>query len=177
MPVILKIPLTVNASRPRFPVLRFSAPFAGGQYSFNQPGNTNVTLMRLKPNSLYLLAAYSFFANVGEADWLASMDTQANFPAFQLNFKNGSTPSIYPDPLRCVNYVDNADQLIYFDSGRSDDILQISFSGIVNQVAGMVGIDPLLAEVNLNIYQIMDQEFIKEYNGLRLKQGEVGNGL
>lgn len=169
MPIILQIPLTVNASRPRFPVLRFSAPFAGGQYSFNQPGNTNITLMNLQSNSLYLLAAYSFFANVAEADWLGSMDTAANFPAFQLKFKNETAPSIYPDPLRCVNYVDNADQLVYFNSGRSGDVLQITFSGIVNQVAGMVGVDPLLAEVNLNIYQITDQEFIKKYNGMKGK--------
>lgn len=167
MPVILQIPLTVNASRPRFPVVRFSAPFAGGQYSFNQVGNTRVTLMRLQSNSLYLLSAFSFFANVSESDWLASMDTKENFPACQLSFKNGTSPSIYPDPLRCVNYVDNADQLIYFLSGRSEDILEITFSGIVNQVAGMVGVDPLLAEVNLNIYQITDQEFIKKYNGAR----------
>ncbi len=164
MPVIAKIPLTVNAVRMRWPVTRFSAPFANGQYSFNQPGNTNVTLMKLQSNSLYLISAFTFFANVAESDWLGSMDTAANFPAYQLRFQKSSSESIYPDPIRCVNYVDNADQLVYFASGRSADVLEITFSGIVNQVAGTVGVNPLLAEVNLSMYQITDQEFIKAYN-------------
>lgn len=163
MPIIDRIPMNENASRVRFPVLRFSAPFLAGQYDFGQAANQGVKLMALQPNTLYLLAAISFFANVGESDWLESMDTQANFPNFRLHKEFDSSDSIYPEPVQCVNYMDDVDQLVYFRTLRESDNLLISFNGIINQVAGMVGITPMLAEINFTMYQVTDQRFIRHY--------------
>lgn len=163
MSVIERIPLNNRASRVRYPPLRFAAPFLAGQYNFNQAANTDALLMKMSSNSLYLITAFSFFANVADSAWLESMDTKANFPAYRLRFKNGSAPSIFPDPIQCVNYVDNAEQLVYFDSGRKDEELLITFGGIINQVPAMVGQATIYAEINFTIYQITDEAFIREY--------------
>lgn len=163
MSIIERIPLNENASRVRFPVLRFSAPFAAGQYDFGQAANQNVKMMALQPNSLYLLTAVSFSANVKESDWLESMDTQANFPNFRLHKEFDSSSSIYPEPIQCVDYMDGAEQLVYFRTLREADNLLISFNGIINQVAGMVGVTPVLAQVNFGMYQITDMRFVEKY--------------
>lgn len=159
MAIIERIPVNPQAVRVRYPVIRFSAPFAAGQYDFAQPGNTDQVLLPLEANSVYLIERINFFAQVAEADWLLSMDTAANFPAFKLHYQNDDANSLYPEPVRCVNYIDNAEQLVFFWTTREDENLLISFSGIVNQVAGMVGIDPLLAEVNFTLYQVTDQKW------------------
>lgn len=159
MAIIERIPVNPKGTRVRYPAKRFSAPFAAGQYNFNQPGNTDQVLMTLQANSVYLIERINFFAAVGVADWLESMDTEVNFPAFTLRFKKSFNDSIYAEPVRCVNYIDNGEQLVFFNSTREQDQLLITFSGIVNQVAGMVGLDPLLVETNFTIYQITDQKW------------------
>jgi len=163
MSIIERIPVNPNAVRVRYPVKRFSAPFAAGQYDFAQAGNTNQLLLTLQANSVYLIERINFFAEADEADWLRSMDTEANFPAFRVHYLNDDANSLYPEPVRCVNYIDNAEQLVFFWTTREDESLLISFSGIVNQVAGMVGVDPLLAEVNFTLYQITDQPWNKRF--------------
>lgn len=163
MAIIEKIPVNPNAVRVRYPVKRFSAPFAAGQYDFNQPGNQNQLLLPMQANSVYLIERISFFAQAAESDWLLSMDTEANFPAFRLHYQFDDAHSLYPEPVRCVNYVDNAEQLVFFFSTRENENLLISFSGIVNQVPGMVGTDPLLAEVNFTLYQITDEAWNRRF--------------
>lgn len=163
MAIIEKIPVNPNAVRVRYPVVRFSAPFAAGQYDFAQPGNTDQVLLRLQANSVYLIERINFFAQVAESDWLLSMDTAANFPAFRLHYQNDDSNSLYPEPVRCVNYIDNAEQLVFFWTTRENESLLISFTGIVNQVAGMVGIDPLLAEVNFTLYQVTDEQWNRKF--------------
>src|SRR5690606_25361603 len=109
MAIIERIPVNPQAVRVRYPVVRFSAPFAAGQYDFAQPGNTDQVLLPLESNSVYLIERINFFAQVAEADWLLSMDTAQNFPAFRLHYQNDDANSLYPEPVRCVNYIDNAE--------------------------------------------------------------------
>jgi len=153
------IPLNPNAVRVRYPVMRFSAPFVAGQYDFAQAGNTNQSLLKMQANSIYLIERISFFAQCGESDWLLGMDTVANFPAFFLRYKYDDAHSLFPEPVRCANFKQNEEQSVYFWSTRENEELLISFTGIVNQVAGMVGIDPLLVEVNFTLYQIINEKW------------------
>lgn len=159
MSLIERIPGSPAMQRVRYPVKRFSAPFLAGQYSFNQAANQNVLLMPLKANSVYLIERISFFAGAGanaEGNWLEGMPAEVDFPFFRLHYRNDDANSLYPEPVRCVNFVDGLEQLLFFWSTREEEDLLITFGGIVNQVAGMVGIDPLLAEVNFTMYQITD---------------------
>ena len=165
--------------RVRYPVKRFQAAFDGftGLYDFSAPAvaafNTDQTLLKLEIGSIYLIERISFFAGAGtpdaESNWLTAMQSEANFPFFRLHFRNSVSTSIYPEPVRCVNFIDGLEQLVFFwttaqgNSQTSPEELRISFGGLVGQVAGMVGIDPLLAEVNFTIYQVTDPAWVKDF--------------
>lgn len=163
MAIIERIPVNPNGVRVRYPVKRFSAPFAAGQYDFNQAGNQDIPILPLANNSIYLIERINFFAGIAEATWLESMDTEANFPFFKLHLLKSPATSIFPEPIRCVNYIDNAEQLVFFRSLQKDDTLLITFGGIINQVAASVGIDPMLAEVNFTLYQVINEEWAKKF--------------
>lgn len=163
MSLVAQIPINPNGSRVRYPVKRFSAPFGAGTYNFAQVGNTDVLLYKLSASSVYCMERINFYANVSEADWLEGMGAEATFPAFTVRFQHSPDVSIWPEPVRCVNYIDNEEQLVFFRTTRQDDNLLITFTGLVNQVAGMVGTDPLLAQVNFTMYEITDQPWIEKF--------------
>lgn len=161
MSIIARIPINPNGVRVRYPVARFIAPFGGGQYDFNQPFNTNQLLIPLENNSIYLIERINFYANVSEVAWLESAG--AELPFFRLRFQNNPSNSIFPEPVRCGNYIANGEQLVFFRNTRKDDDLLITFGGIINQVAATVGVDPILAQVNFTIYQIINEKWAKQF--------------
>lgn len=165
MSIIAQLPINPNGSRVRYPVKRFSAPFVGGFYDFGAAGNTNTDLLliKLSPSSVYVMERINFFANVKDSDWLEGMDTEATFPNFVCSFKFNKSTSVWPEPVRCVNYIDNEEQVVFFRTSRRDEQLLITFSGRVKQTAGMVGINPLLAQVNFTIYEVTDSEWVKKF--------------
>lgn len=168
MSIISKIP---DNSRVRYPVARFeSDPLDGlGQYVWENAANLSVPLIPdLNPANVYLVERVSFFANVGESDWLESMLLPINFPSVSTAFAdlNGlliGGSSIYAGPFRCVNYVDNSEQLLYFRGLQNSSQLVASMFGTVKQVPGMVGLLTLLAQINFTIYEITDKSWIRSY--------------
>lgn len=161
MSIISKIP---DDSRARYPVVRFeSDPLDGfADYDWENAGNTNVTLMDdVTPGAVYLIERINFFANASESDWLESMKTPADFPRISIRFSRIGGGSIFADPFRCVNYVDNAEQLVYFRTSQKDDTIVASMYGKVAQVPGMVGKLTLLAQANFTIYEIRNAAWLK----------------
>jgi len=163
MSLIAQIPINNNSTRVRYPSVRFSAPLGAGIYDFGIPANTDIQLMELQANSVYCIERINFFAQAAEADWLESMRTPLEFPSFFLRYQNEPNPSQFAEGVQCVNYIDNMEQLVFFRQTREQENLLISFRGVVDQVAGMVGFDPLLCEVNFVIYQITDSEWVRKY--------------
>lgn len=160
MSIISKIP---DNSRVRYPVVRFqSDPLdAMAQYNWANAGNLRVPLIsEMTPANVYLIERISFFANVAESDWLESMMTAADFPRIALQFDRIGGASIYGEPFRCVNFIDNNEQLIYFKPQQKNDVMAASMFGKVQQVAGMVGKLTLLAQVNFTVYEITDKAWI-----------------
>lgn len=161
MSIISRIP---DNSRVRYPVVRFVSDALDGlgQYNWSVAGNLNVVIMTdLKPPNVYLFERVSFFANVGETDWLESMLTQNDFPRVALSWQKNSGASIYGEPFRCVNYIDNCEQLLYAQSKQKEDSITASMFGRVQQTPGMVGKLNLLAQINFTVYEITDQNWIK----------------
>lgn len=150
-------------TRVRYPVKRFSAPLLAGQYNFGIAGNADQQFLAMQEDSVYVISSLNFFAQASESDWLLSMDTEANFPKFNLRTQSSNIAGVYAEPVRCVNYRRDTEQLLFVYSEKKDENLLISFSGIVNQVPGMVGTDPLLAEVNMTIYQVFDVPWVTNY--------------
>lgn len=170
MAIISKIP---DNSRVRYPVARFVSDNLDGlaQYNWSNATNRNVAIMAdLKPPHVYLFERVSYFANVDEGDWLESMLTPADFPRVALSFQKNPGASVYGEPFRCVNYIDNNEQLLYAQAKQKDDILTASMFGRVQQTAGMVGKLNLLAQINFTCYEITDANWIRlfEKNPARL---------
>ena len=163
MSILAKIP---RDSRVRYPVQRFQAAFALGVYDFSiVAGNQNQVLINpMQQNTVYLIERINFYASVPEGAWLEAQPALANFPSFRLSFLNSPSDSIYPEPIRCVNYVDNSEQLIWYYSTREAEQLLISFGGQVNQPASMVGIPTVFSQVNFTMYQIQNQDWVKAFN-------------
>lgn len=160
MSIISKIP---DNSRVRYPVVRFVSDNLDGlgQYNWENAGNTLATLMtEMSAQNVYLVERVSFYANVAESDWLESMIAPANFPRVAVQFNRIGGASIYAEPFRCVNYVDNNEQLLYFQPLQNGDILAATMFGQVQQTAGMVGKLNLLAQINFTVYEITDRSWI-----------------
>lgn len=160
MSIISKIP---DDSRARYPVALFESSIldAAGDYNFENAGNTDVELMDdVTPGAVYLIERINFFGNAIEGDWLEGMKTKVDFPRVSVRFSRVGGASIFADPFRGVNYVDNAESLIYFRTSQKGDTLVTSMFGKIAQVAGMVGKATLRAEINFSIYEIRNQKWI-----------------
>lgn len=160
MSIISKIP---DNSRVRYPVVRFVSDNLNGlgQYNWSVAANLNVQLIAdLQPQHVYLFERVSFFANVEEGAWLESMLTPADFPRVALSYLKNVGSSIYGEPFRCVNYVDNNEQLLYTQAKQKGDVLTASMFGLVQQSPGMVGKLNLLAQINFTVYEITDKNWI-----------------
>jgi len=163
MSIISRIP---DNSRVRYPVVRFVSEDldVNSQYSWETVGNTKAILMTdLVPGHVYLMERGSFYANVAESDWLESMLAPIDFPRVAIQFTRIGGASIYGDPFRCVNYVDNNEQLIYFEALQKNDILGATMFGRVKQVPGMVGKLNLISQMNFTVYEITDNKWINAY--------------
>lgn len=169
MSVINRLP---DNTRVRYPVARFESSVLDGLGRYNWSTNAaaqNVTwLTELNPPNVYLIERVNFFANVDEGDWLSSMMTAADFPRIQLHFTGLGGRSIYTEPFRCVNFIDNSEQMIFFESTQkirrgAPVNLEADMNGQVQQVPAMVGRATLLAQFNATIYEITDARWIETF--------------
>lgn len=172
MSIAVKIP---DNARVRYPVSKFTGSLVLGKYDFSVPANENIVLLEMNKESIYLLERINFSAQLNEGVWLKSQDTIANYPNFRLDFEKSLSASIYPEPVRCLNYLDNAEQLLYFQSRKAGDKLRITFTGKVNQVAETVGDAEISTQVSFTIYQIDDKNWINWF--LSPGSKEFGKGL
>lgn len=163
MSIINRIP---DNSRVRYPVARFvSTALDGfGRYAWENAGNSQVPLMTdMTASNVYLVERVSFYANVAENSWLESMILVNDFPRISLQFPRIGGSSIYAEPFRAVNYVDNNEQLLYFRPLQKGDTLAASMFGTVQQSAGMIGLLTLIAQINFTVYEITDKAWIQTF--------------
>ncbi len=163
MSIITKLP---DDARVRFPVVRFvsSDLDAGSDYKFENAGNKDVLLMdNLNAGSLYLVERVNFFAGVSETDWLKSAKTANDYPRVAVRFSGLGGASIFGDPFRCVNYVDNSELLIWLRPTQKGSKLLASMFGTIHQVGGMVGELNIDAQINFTIYEINNARWIETF--------------
>lgn len=161
--VITKLP---DSARPRYPAVEFESDTLDGQgeYNFGVAANVDKLLMdNLSPGSLYHVAAISFYAAALEGDWLKSMISKDEFPRVTVRLIPGKARSWFADPFRCVNYVDNLDQVIWLPPVQKGDTLVASMYGRVRQVAGMVGESTLKAQFNMAVYEVDAAQWLQTF--------------
>lgn len=138
----------------------FNVP-ALGQYSFNVPANTGQIVFPITKTSVFFIERYSFSCNIPEGAYLENI-IAANVPVFRLR-RQADGLVIYKKPLPCVNYIDNAEAIVFFNSDNEFDNLIADFTGILNQSAALVGVPVVTAQVTLNLYEIVESEWIRKY--------------
>jgi hypothetical protein len=140
-------------------VSTFNIP-ALGQYSFsNVPLNIGQTCLKMTPGRLYFIERLNFGATVAEGDFLQSLLVM---PEIILRYRS-TGERVFTQPYRTVNYIDNQELVTFFMRDSVDEILLMDFSGILMQVPAFIGINTITAHVSLNIYEIANQAYIKDF--------------
>lgn len=168
MSLILQLP---PGSQFYQPMVRFTATFNNpliGGYDWNVAGNTDVTFQFIRKNALYLFERYSFSANIAEGTFL---DNVLTVPTLQVRVPSETNRMIYPNPIPLVNYIDGLETLIYAYSDQ-DQNLTGTFRGQLNQGAALVGVPTVIAQVQFNIYEIKNKDWIENFLG-KTKGGQV----
>ena len=144
---------------------RFAAVFNAqglGQYNFTlNTANIKNTVMNLDARYVYFIERLSFSASIDEAQYLINVD-DGNEPQFRL-FYSQTKYALYPRSFPAINYKDNMEFNYFFYNPKSNNNLQMTFQGILNQNAALVGIDTIYANVSLVIYQIEATNDVLEY--------------
>ncbi len=145
------------------PVVRFTAafgvPLVGG-YDWNVAGNTDVTIMTIQKNHLYLIERYSFSADIAEGSFLDNIVTVPTL-AVRLPSENRL---IYPNPIPLVNYIDGLETLIYAYGDQKQNLAG-TFRGQLAQGAALVTVAAVVAQVQFNIYEIKNVDWIDNFLG------------
>jgi len=143
---------------------QFNVPTLG-KYDFTAtPGNRGQTVFRMVNSSVYFIASLSFSATTPEGDFLSAIDISAaaNFPQWRLRFNSDQT-ILHPYPFPVVTYFDDRQFQTFVSSQQSEDILLMDFSGVLNQIAALVGVGEIRAQVSTLVYEIIDNNWIKPY--------------
>lgn len=147
-------------------VANFNVPTAG-KYDFVIAANTNVLVLpRLKQNYVYLIERLSIGGNVSENIFLNAIE---NNPVFRLKRLKGgeSSQNIFPRGYAVINYMDNQDQVTWFESDKkNDEILLTVNSGLLNQTADLVGVTQIKLNLQYIIYEIRSVgDFKRRFKG------------
>lgn len=148
-------------------LVRYTATFNNptlGKYDFTIPANEyQLVLGNIHKNNVYIIERHSFSASISEADFLLSIEVVPTLQLFMnLDGMNQKIP-IYTLPLPMVNYIDGAESIAYFVSPRDADSLVATFRGRLGQPPSMVGLLTVVCQVSLDVYEVTDSVWIKNY--------------
>jgi len=146
-------------------VNRYTATFNNpvlGKYNFEGGPVVNsqiVVLPNLQKNNLYMIEKYLFSANIAEGLFLEATE---NVCTFQL-FRSTDNQVLYQKPIPLINYVDGSECIAYFSTSQDNDNLISTFRGLLWQPPALVGVATIIAQVTLNIYEIVDTDWIQDF--------------
>jgi len=141
-------------------VTRFTANFnvpAPGQYDFNTAANTGIVILEMNPHSVYFIDKINFSTTTPEEVFFSAVNT---VPTATLR-KSKDKGVIYQRPLPLVSYLKANEAIAFFWTRQNDDSLIVDFRGILDQPAPLVGVPTIKAQLQLDIYQIMDENWIQ----------------
>lgn len=132
-----------------------------GKYSFNRAENTNVQLIELKKNSVYLIERMSAGGNIPEETYFSAQEIN---PELILK-RSISKERVYPLPIPVLNFVDGAEIVAWVISNKKQDYLTATFTGLLRQTALLNGENSITISINLSIYEISNTDFYSKFSG------------
>lgn len=127
-------------------------PLNPGKYDFTVPsaGNQNIDVLKLQPGTIYLIERISAGGNITEQEYLAAINV---FPSVAIRRKI-KKEMVYMRPIPINNYFDGQEAGCWIHSDKSDDVLTMSFQGVLDQIASLVGVAEVKIQISLNIFAI-----------------------
>lgn len=138
----------------------FNAPTLG-VYDFGIPANTRQEVLVLDPNSVYLLGRISVGGDIGEEDFLSSVN-QTTPPYFRLS-RRQRKENIYSRIHPIVQYIDEQEVATWVQSDKGGDAVEISVAGILNQIPATVGKLSIILHISFSIYVVEDRNYLAKY--------------
>lgn len=132
---------------------------AVSEYQFSGVSN----LLQMEKNSLYLMDQLTICSNITQDSYF-----EGAVPPLNLEFLwglDGLRCDFFPDffPVSAVNQP--VPLSAPFFSGESGQSLNVSITGAINQVPGIIGVSSVRMQVSAVVYRITDQQFISGYVG------------
>lgn len=117
--------------------------------------------LAMNPKYLYFFHQLNFSLSIDEGTFLTAI-AAATVPT--LSVKDSTTNKIlFGSPFRLFRYFEgNAIDSFHYNL-NSKGIFIADFQCLLNQVADLVGIDTVLAQVSFSIYEITDIAYINEF--------------
>jgi len=146
----------------------FNVPVLG-KYSFsNVAGNELQSVIQMPYNSVLLIERCTIGGNISEGNFLDAINT---LPQFTL-YRRIDNQIVYPRSQPVNNYVDNKEIVAWVFAEKQQkgfagpvvpDELLITFTGLLDQTAALVGVTTIKIFVNFAIYIIQDTRFYKQF--------------
>jgi len=168
--------MAINSNIPRSGKLAviggiFSAELGNpnaGEYDFIQlgisGGRTNVTVplgMDMSPNYLYFFHKMNFSLSIDESVFLQAIKA-GTIP--ELTIRDSSNlKNIFIAPMRLFRYLENQSIDSFHFNLNANASFVADFQAVLVQVADLVGVQTIYAQVSFDVYEITDSKYIEIY--------------
>jgi hypothetical protein len=149
----------------------FKAVFSNptiGKYDFTNykvGGNRfNVAVdlgLAMNPNYLYFFHQMNFSLSIAEEDYLQAIDP-GTVPTLAVK-DSTNRKNIFHSPFRMFRYFENAAIDSYHFNLNANSSLVADFQCVLDQIADLVGVDPIYAQISFSVYEIREETFINKY--------------
>lgn len=159
-------------SRGQFTGNIFSAAFntsTPNRYEFD--GAQKSTVLNMFPNKVYVFDKIFFSANMPEGVYQEAIDDSNGLPQLILT-SEATQQGVLVAPYNFINYVDNQDNILFFESTQTQNNLEASFSGLFSQPAPIVGLGTMKIFLQMTIFEVGSIKWVNEFGESSPKQGE-----
>ena len=117
--------------------------------------------LAMNPNYLYFFHQMNFSLSIDEGTFLNAIEP-GTVP--ELSIKDSSSrKSIFKSPFRLFRYFENSAVDSFHLNSNANARLIADFQCVLTQVADLVGVLNVYAQVSLSVYEITDNSFIEAY--------------
>jgi hypothetical protein len=138
----------------------FNAP-TRGKYDFGVTagGFQLADILTMQSNSIYFIERINVGGTIPGEEYLFAIDTLplATF------FNAVTQQQVTPKPIPVVNYINNQEINTFVYTDTDGQLLQLKLSGILKQTPFLVGIAALELNIQLNVYDITDNNFVQQF--------------
>lgn len=163
MSVIYQIPHTARFLSPS---VQFTAPFNTveiGKYSFTSPINSAVPVLKMEPNTIYLIERISWGASISAENYAGAMDIAPAKLALKTKIAGDL---IFSMPYSLANFSNDSPFVAWYKNDLSGDEIQAEVTGNLLQTSELVGINSIILSASFAIYAINDARFSENFRGV-----------